>query len=311
VLYYCKVPRGNFGDDLNPWLWSRLAPEVCDEGNPTLFVGIGTILSHRIPAEPVKFVFGSGWAGSRLPTIDDRWLIYCVRGPLTAARLALAPELAIADSAILVRSVSLPEQKKCHPVSFMPHHWSMAAANWRALCERAGIHCIDPGTGVDRILLEIQQTELLLAEAMHGAIVADALRVPWIPVRVDRRFQEFKWRDWTQSIGVPFNPASIPPVLAQAPAWRKRLGYALKRGLVRTGLGKERWKRLCVRASTEAEIDEALRVLQQLPRTQTPCLSADGTIREIEERLEGRLAELRTAWQKDQFAHSRAERTRG
>ncbi len=60
MLYYCKTPKGNFGDDLNLWLWPRLAPEVCDEQDSTLFVGIGTILSHHIPAKPVKMVFGAG-----------------------------------------------------------------------------------------------------------------------------------------------------------------------------------------------------------------------------------------------------------
>ena len=88
MLYYCKIASGNFGDDLNPWLWSRLAPEVCQVENKTLFVGIGTILTCRIPVEPIKMVFGSGcWGHGPLPRLDDRWKVYCVRGPLTAAPL--------------------------------------------------------------------------------------------------------------------------------------------------------------------------------------------------------------------------------
>ena len=45
---------------------------------------------------------------------------------------------------------------------------------------------------------------------MHGAIVADALRVPWIPARLYGHFMEFKWRDWTESIEVPLELASMP-----------------------------------------------------------------------------------------------------
>src|SRR3954471_15238659 len=126
MLYYCKTPEGNFGDDLNPWLWSRLAPGMCDDREPTPFVRIGTILSHKIPAAPRKVVFGSGWAAGPLPNIDDRWTIACVRGPLTAARLKLDPNLGIVDPAILVRGVELPAVKKQYAVSFMAHHQSMA-----------------------------------------------------------------------------------------------------------------------------------------------------------------------------------------
>src|SRR4051794_19313109 len=118
MLYYCKTPEGNFGDDLNPWLWSRLAPELCDEREPTLFVAIGTILSHKIPAEPRKVVFGSGWATGPLPKIDDRWTVHCVRGPLTAAKLNLDPALALVDPAVLVRQVKLAPVKKAFAVSF-------------------------------------------------------------------------------------------------------------------------------------------------------------------------------------------------
>jgi succinoglycan biosynthesis protein ExoV len=95
MLYYCKTPQGNFGDDLNPSLWPRLAPEVCDPQGPALFVGIGTILSHKVPREPLEIVFGSGWGGGPLPKIDGKWTIYCVRGPITAATLGLDPALAL------------------------------------------------------------------------------------------------------------------------------------------------------------------------------------------------------------------------
>ena len=30
-LYYYKAPLGNFGDDLNPWLWPRLLPDIFDD----------------------------------------------------------------------------------------------------------------------------------------------------------------------------------------------------------------------------------------------------------------------------------------
>ena len=59
-LYYFKDRHGNFGDDLNPWLWGQLLPEVLRGPSDELFVGIGTLLNHRLPAAPIKHVFGSG-----------------------------------------------------------------------------------------------------------------------------------------------------------------------------------------------------------------------------------------------------------
>ena len=39
---------------------------------------------------------------------------------------------------------------------------------------------------------------------MHGAIVADTLRVPWIPVRTNPKILPFKWLDWCQSVKLPY-----------------------------------------------------------------------------------------------------------
>ncbi|MGH7953725.1 MAG: polysaccharide pyruvyl transferase family protein [Limisphaerales bacterium] len=295
MLYYCKVHQGNFGDDLNPWLWPRLAPEVCADTNPILFLGIGTIIGRNVPAEPIKIIFGSGCNSGQLPLLDSKYFFYCVRGPLTAARLNLPPEMAIADPAILLKQFSKPEEKK-YLVSFMPHHQSMWHADWKSLCARVGIHCIDPGSGVEKILSEIQRTKLLVTEALHGAIVADALRVPWIPVRLYGNLIEFKWRDWTQSVQMPLNIHDIPPVFFKA-----KMSHAFKKSLASVGLGKEKWKRLALRASTEREINETLRRLKTAAEIQTPFLSSDQTIQELETRLNEKLAALREDWRRGKF----------
>lgn len=47
---------------------------------------------------------------------------------------------------------------------------------------------------------------------MHGAIVADALRVPWIPVAFGDTVLPFKWRDWLSTLDLPYEPALITPL---------------------------------------------------------------------------------------------------
>jgi succinoglycan biosynthesis protein ExoV len=180
----------------------------------------------------------------------------------------------------------------------MPHLQSMPHADWEALCARIGFHCIDPRSGVERVLRELQETELLLAEAMHGAIVADALRVPWIPVRMYGRFAEFKWQDWSQSIRVPLKLTDVPPIYAQPPKGWKRLDYVVKKGLAHAGVGRKNWKRLGIRSSTQDEVHQSLEALRRVPERQPPCLSNDEFLSQLEARLLEKLSRLRAAWVK-------------
>lgn len=59
---------------------------------------------------------------------------------------------------------------------------------------------------VPKILNQITRAKLAVTEAMHGAILANALRVPWIPVTTSPIINVFKWRDWTMSLGLDYRP---------------------------------------------------------------------------------------------------------
>jgi succinoglycan biosynthesis protein ExoV len=228
-LYYREVPRGNFGDDLNPWLWARLLPGFLDEDDNILFVGIGSILNDRIPDRPYKVVFGSGVGYGKLPLISkQKWKIYCVRGPLSAERLGLPAAIGIGDAAVLVRSLQMPKFDKVHKISYMPHQTSAALGNWEGICDEIGIHFIHPGKGVEAVMADILSSELLITEAMHGAIVADGFRVPWIPVRAYYQIPRFKWLDWCASIGLEYKPINLPCLLDPA-----KLSLLLRQRLLR------------------------------------------------------------------------------
>lgn len=234
-LFYCDVPHGNFGDDLNTFLWPKLLPDafdgtvkfwpqepkVVDRDDPAdiLFVGIGTLLIDKIPRGGHKLVFGSGTGKSNHPTIDSNWDIQCVRGPLTAQILGLAPEMAIADPAILVRLLPPTTKQKVHRTAFMPHWCQAQSGIWQNICHRVGIHFIDPRWQPDKVLEAIAASDFVISEALHGAIVADALRVPWVAVSSKHHIQDFKWEDWCQSVGLTYAPATIPAI------WKPRSGF--------------------------------------------------------------------------------------
>ncbi len=245
LFYYQRSDQQpNFGDELNRWLWPKLSPTLFNETSgpgarqaaepegSTVFVGTGTLLNHKLPRRiaPAKklIVFSTG-AGYEQPLkrIPETWEIFCVRGPLSAQQLGLPSEKAIADGGILVAKVFTPEKIFSSPqpiCSFMPHIHSAIAAeeSWQRICAAANIRYIDPRWPVETVLQAIGSSERLLAEAMHGAIVADALRVPWLPVITTPRVYAFKWQDWCASMALPYRPRRLPP-LADYPRWGKGL----------------------------------------------------------------------------------------
>ncbi|MEP7113232.1 MAG: polysaccharide pyruvyl transferase, partial [Ilumatobacteraceae bacterium] len=83
-LYYYQ--HANFGDALNLWLWPKLiSADSFDDDASSIFVGIGTLINNRLPSDAFKIVFGTGVGyGEPVPTVDQNWKIYCVRGPLSA-----------------------------------------------------------------------------------------------------------------------------------------------------------------------------------------------------------------------------------
>lgn len=209
-LWYYRDPAGNFGDDLNPWLWSRLLPGFFDGRPDALFLGIGTIIRAGLPAAARKVVLGSGMGYGEPPVLDATWEFHCVRGPLTAERLGLPASLAATDAAALVSTVYTPGRAARRGVSFMPHHVSATLFDWRPLCRRLGIRYIDPTAAVEPTLAALASSSLVIADAMHGAILADTLRVPWVPVTIYGHANPFKWNDWCASLGLAYEPVRLP-----------------------------------------------------------------------------------------------------
>jgi succinoglycan biosynthesis protein ExoV len=301
-LHYAKLHGGNFGDDLNPWMWSRLLPGVLNDDNSEVFVGIGTVLNHLLNHSRGKIVFGTGTGYGDPPKIDERWRIYCVRGPLTARKLGLEPMLAIADAAYLLRVLQLRAVEKKYKVSFVPHHASLPDVDWHGLCAQAGLHCISPALSVDEFLPQLMASELVIAEAMHGAIVADAFRIPWIPVRYGYRSFDFKWHDWCNSVGLNYEPIDLPNLLQTRLGHAETIARVVRWGLGMTGLGKSKWRRMPIFQSSAHAIDMAASSLVELSRGERATLSPVPVFQTTMHRLEDKFEELREDLKSGVFA---------
>jgi hypothetical protein len=287
-MYFYRGRRPNFGDELNVWLWPRLLPGFFDDDERELFIGIGSTLYDFLPSESHKIVFGAGYGGyTTVPAIDDRWRFYFVRGRLTAAALGLDADLGVGDAAILVRSCVVRPARKVHRISFMPHWESAADGEWAKATPAAGLHYIDPCDTVENVLMQIQESEVLVAEAMHGAIVADALRVPWISVRPIQPPNRAKWHDWASALDVPLRWSCVSPSNALELAMsltgrRKRYAARIRaRGQRLRAVGSGAFKELAARSLARAA-------------SQEPSLSSDAAIDRAHTRMLEALDRLKT-----------------
>ncbi len=214
LVYYRKsVP--NFGDDLNAALWPALMPGLFEEGaGDAAFVGIGTIIGMPLPGEGALHVFSSGAGYDRLENWqgrDVRW--WCVRGPLSARLLGLAPEAALSDGAILTPlAPGFPRRASGgRETLVIPHFQTIAHPGWPEVAELGGFGLVDPRGEPAEIVARIAGAGLVLTESLHGAIIADTYGVPWMAFATSRNFGPTKWVDWRQSLGEDFSFTVVPP----------------------------------------------------------------------------------------------------
>lgn len=293
-LFVYRHPSGvrNFGDELGEHVFPPLLPGLFDEDESSLFLGIGSILFDFLPARAHKIVLGAGFAGyTARPRLDASWTILGVRGPLTATALGLDPSLALGDPAMLLGVVlaraAAVAQTEVGPMPhcLMPHWQSLARGDWQRAAELAGLRLIDPRRPVSEVLALLRSCRLLLTEAMHGAIVADALRVPWVALLPLDPAHRMKWHDWAGSLSLslrpsPLRPSSLGERLSLLRLGRRRPGARLVRALPGlAGLGGA--------AFAEAAA-ESLRRAAAAP----PMLSSDAALDRALSRLQEALAKV-------------------
>jgi Polysaccharide pyruvyl transferase len=237
ILYRWQGISPNFGDELNTILWPRLLPDFFD-GDPAIrFLGIGSVLDGRHSSQAIKLVAGSGYGGyERKPNLDEKWIFHWVRGPRTAATLGLPDSLALGDPAVLVpRTIDLPAADG-RDIGFMPHFESAGRGAWHQAAALAGMRLIDPRDPPSTILTAIGRCKLLLSEALHGVIVADAMRVPWVAIRPLANVHRAKWWDWADTMDLRLRFFGLPPTTLSEWAATSFLGSF---HVTRTWLGRQ------------------------------------------------------------------------
>jgi succinoglycan biosynthesis protein ExoV len=132
---------------------------------------------------------------------------------------------------------------------------------------------------------------VLISEAMHGAIVADTLRVPWIPVLPIEHAHQDKWLDWAEAMNLNLRrPRLIPSTAAEvhiATFYRPRLGrlsgYVASSALSRVA------KPLLTYAAAQR--------LTTISK-EYPSLSRDSRIEDTVQQMQDKLTQLTTRYRK-------------
>jgi len=294
-LQYFNGYEPNFGDSLNAWLWPRLLPGFLDNDPTVLFIGIGSIIGTHYDPAAKKVVFGTGYAPSyhrHAPNVHgEDWDVFFVRGPRTARALGLPESMGIGDAAILLRALDVPFRREPRHIGFMPHWESLRRGRWDKACELAGIRLIDPRGPVEQTIANILGCKVLVAEAMHGAIVADALRVPWVPaLPIDGAHRE-KWLDWAATLNLeikqhslwPSSPAEVQLALMRQPFLSKLVAGLIRRPLSRL---------------TRPIITYAAAQHLSALANKEPCLSDNNIIESITEKMHEKLQQLENKYRK-------------
>ncbi len=171
----------------------------------------------------------------------------------------------------------------------MPHFESAIRGAWQDVAARAGVTLIDPRDEPLSVIAAIGQCRVLISEALHGVIVADALRVPWIAIRPLAPIHRPKWIDWAETLELEIAFSGLPPSTVLE---RVHLTH-----LARFHLGRDLLRRQAARLrglAGERHVDRAAQSLRALTYLE-PRLSRAALLDSAQSRMLEAIAGLQRA----------------
>lgn len=201
--------HANFGDALNPILLQHFGYEVeqapADEADVCC---VGSVL-ELVGPEFSGAIVGSGFVADGPPMPFPYARILALRGPLSAARAGVMPDV-LADPGLLCASLVPPRAAHVR-IGVVPHFKDKALHAVLALAERDDVKVIDVQADALSVLAEIAECEIVLSSSLHGLIAADVYGAAsgWLKLSDFVIGEGFKFRDYGMSIGAEFSPLEI------------------------------------------------------------------------------------------------------
>lgn len=216
-LHY-HLGRANFGDDINPWLFGRIAGRPFRWGavGKSHFLGVGSIAA-RCSSRSV--IMGSGLiepaVSGALTTPAE---VFALRGEHTAE--AFGGRCAwLGDPVSLIDLLVAPAAVAAMPAIGLIPHATEVAGQLRRLRDHPGIRVIDPRGDPLEVVREVTRCRAVASQSLHGLIVADAFGIPNLWIAPSRRMVggTFKFRDYFTTVDRPLPPVALEDFLAWHP----------------------------------------------------------------------------------------------
>ena len=216
--------RWNWGDQLNPWLFSKIAGIPIEEINkihlwdgkasPRYFM-IGSILNYI--NSPNVEVWGTGLETNSLNLKYPPAKVCAVRGPLTRKKLIEqgydCPEV-YGDPALLLPKYYTPNVKKEYKYGIVQHFLHKEETEWISKYkDDPTVNIIDvENPSITGFIDEINKCEIILSSALHGIICGDAYGIPSYHINFDPtgNYNHFKFNDYYCSVK---RPIVSPPLM--------------------------------------------------------------------------------------------------
>jgi hypothetical protein len=160
---------------------------------------------------------------------------------------------------------------------------------WSLTSDCSPDYCfLDPGgVSIFDYISTIKNSSLVLAESLHGAIIASAFGVPFVPISVRTKVDPTKWADFALSLGIqPFRAVNMPLPEDQ---FIRRLKIAAGSRLP-AGVGKALFKKGLV--MQEGELNALVSALKLTESTEDRVLVDRAKLLVLQRRIEFACGEL-------------------
>lgn len=235
IYYFDEVQ--NFGDEIGPFIAHSKTGRPCYNvrhlpWSPKIAYCTAGSLLHSLSKENCS-VWGAGFICQ--PSIQRPKAspveVRALRGPISAKiaeTLGWGACFCVGDPGLILPDFFSPTLSGKRDVTIIP--------NYR-FARRAGIAKVSrfvvyPWQGLEHVAREIAASELVVASSLHGLILAEAYRVPWVWWREqddDRKGGEMKFHDFFESLSIS-SPPSVTGAFFDHDNWVHAVGRMARLG---------------------------------------------------------------------------------
>jgi len=199
----------NLGDYIGKILFDTANIKSHPEGKVTFITGSLLDQYWRNQFNKPILVWGTGSTGQNFPNMNPKDEILAVRGPLTRKWLNLPENTPLGDPALFLPRVLQPKKINLGPIKVFNypnnhHGLSMRVNKWHW----------------QGIVQTIASAEIILANTLHAAILAQAYNVPWAVYQFnDQNPFPQRWYDWFAYINLPQESFQTISTVQEAQNW--------------------------------------------------------------------------------------------